>query len=194
MAGASAHAMLPLSTPVTGSYALLFVALGHAYGWPVVEGGSGRVIDALIAELTALGGKVHAGHWVRNLDQVGGRMPVLLDVAPRQLAIMLGNKAAPFYRRALSTFRYGPGVCKVDWALRGAVPWQALACRQAGTVHLGGTFEEVAEAESDVAAGRHPGALSALWPSLAWWTPVALRRATKRCGRIAMSPPGRRWI
>ncbi len=157
LAGASAHAMLPLSTPVTGSYALLFVALGHAYGWPVVEGGSGRVIDALTTELTALGGKIHAGHWVRNLDQVGGRMPVLLDVAPRQLEIMLGNKAAPFYRRALSTFRYGPGVCKVDWALRGAVPWQALACREAGTVHLGGTFEEVAEAESDVAAGRHPG-------------------------------------
>ena len=156
LAGASAHAMLPLNNPLTGSYALFFVALGHAYGWPVVEMGSGQVIDALIGELTDLGGKVHLGRWVRNIDEVDGRTPVLLDVSARQLAAILGRKASPSYRRALSSFRYAPGVCKVDWALRGAVPWQAPVCRQAGALHLGGAFEEVAAAESDVAAGIHP--------------------------------------
>jgi phytoene dehydrogenase-like protein len=83
---------------------------------------------------------------------------VLLDLAPRQLVALAGDRLPSSYVRALGRYRYGPGVCKVDWALREPVPWRAAECRRAGTVHLGGTFEEVARSEAEVAAGRHPAA------------------------------------
>ena len=156
VAGAAAHAMLPLSAPLTGAYALLFSTLAHAHGWPVVEGGSARIVESLIAELTSLGGDVDTGRWVRSLDELPAAPAVLLDVTPRQLLAMAGDRLAARERRALEGFRYGPGVCKVDWALSGPVPWTAEACSRAGTVHVGGTLEEVAVSESDVAAGRHP--------------------------------------
>ncbi|MGO9661670.1 MAG: phytoene desaturase family protein [Acidimicrobiales bacterium] len=156
LAGAAAHSMLPLSTPLTASYGMLFVALAHAYGWPVVEGGSSRVIDALVAELSALGPKVETGRWVEQLTDLPSARAVLLDLSPRQVAGLAGTRLSASYRAAIGRFRYGPGVCKVDWALSGPVPWEAPACRQAGTVHVGGTFEEVAAAEAEVATGRHP--------------------------------------
>jgi phytoene dehydrogenase-like protein len=156
LAGAAAHSLLTLDQPLTGSYALLFVALGHTYGWPVVEGGSARLVDALTAELVSTGAEFRTGRWVTSLDELGAPRVALMDVSPRQLAGLLGEKAAPAYRRALTRYRYGAGVCKVDWALSGPVPWEAPACRQAGTVHVGGSFEQVAAAEAEVAAGRHP--------------------------------------
>ena len=156
LAGAAAHSMLPLSTPLTGAYALLLVALGHAHGWPVVEGGSGRVVDALVAELNELGAVLRLDHWVKSLRELGPTRAALMDVSPRRLAGMAGDLLSPSYRRGLERFRHGPGVCKVDWALGGPVPWEAPACRLAGTVHVGGTVEEVAAGEAEVAAGRHP--------------------------------------
>lgn len=156
LAGAAAHSMLPLDKPLTGSYGLLFVALGHAYGWPVVEGGSSRVVDALVAELAELGGSVHVGQWVTDLAELPEAKAVLADVSPRHLVGMAGDRLSPAYAKALGRFRHGPGVCKVDWAIGGPVPWEAPACRLAGTVHVGGTLEEVAASEADVAAGRHP--------------------------------------
>ena len=156
LAGAAAHSMLPLSTPLTASYGMLFVALAHAYGWPVVEGGSSRVIDALAAELGALGAKVETGRWVKHVTDLPAARAVLLDVSPRHLAELAEERLSSSYRAALARFRYGPGVCKVDWALSGPVPWEAPVCRQAGTVHVGGTLEEVAAGEAEVAAGRHP--------------------------------------
>ncbi len=155
-AGAAAHSMLALSSPLTGAYALLFFTLAHAGGWPVVEGGSARIVDALVAELESLGGTVETGRWVRSLGDLSAASAVLLDVTPRQLLGIAGSALGGRERRALARFRYGPGVCKVDWALSGPVPWHAEACRAAGTVHVGGTFEEVAAAEADVTAGRHP--------------------------------------
>ena len=89
-------------------------------------------------------------------DDLGRPKVALLDVSPRQLAAFVGPRAKASFRHSLEHYRYGPGVCKVDWALSGPVPWEAEACRAAGTVHLGGTFEEVAAAEAEVAAGRHP--------------------------------------
>ena len=156
LAGAAAHSMLPLSAPMTASYGMLFVALAHAYGWPVVEGGSSRVVAALVAELGALGAKVETGRWVKRLADLPEADAVLLDVSPRHLANLAEDRLSATYRAALGRFRYGPGVCKVDWALSGPVPWEAPACRQAGTVHVGGTLEEVATSEAEVAAGRHP--------------------------------------
>ena len=81
---------------------------------------------------------------------------MLLDVSPRQLLELAADRLGGAHRRALERFRYGPGVCKVDWALAGPVPWEAPICREAGTIHVGGTFEEIAQSESDVNAGRHP--------------------------------------
>jgi phytoene dehydrogenase-like protein len=155
MAGAAAHSMLPLSAPLTSSMALLFTMLGHAVGWPVVAGGSSRVITALIAELESRGGKVTTGHWVRDLSELPETQVTLLDLAPRGLIEVAGARLPARYRRALGKFRYGPGICKVDWALDGPVPWTNPACRRAGTLHVGGTIEEIARSEHDVSAGRH---------------------------------------
>jgi phytoene dehydrogenase-like protein len=121
----------------------------------VVEGGSARLIDALMSDLAAHGGQVETGHWVRSLAELPPARAVLLDVTPRQLATLAGRSLPGRAGRALARFRYGPGVCKVDWALSGPVPWQAAACREAGTVHLGGTLAEVARSEAQTAAGEH---------------------------------------
>ena len=132
------------------------MVLAHTTGWPVIEGGSGRLIAAMTAELTELGGSVTTGTWIERLDQLPPAKTVLLDVTPRQLLALAGDRLPAGYRRAMQRFRYGPGVCKVDWALDGPVPWQSEACREAGTVHVGGTIEEVSRSEADVNAGRHP--------------------------------------
>jgi phytoene dehydrogenase-like protein len=156
LAGAAAHTMLPLTAPLTGAVGMLFLMTAHAVGWPVVEGGSAGIIDALAAEFTSLGGRFETGRWVDSLDSLPPARAVLLDVTPRQLLGLAGDRIPARHRRALRRFRYGPGVCKVDWALSGPVPWLAPACREAGTVHLGGEFAEVAASEAEVAAGQHP--------------------------------------
>ncbi|MBV9661360.1 MAG: NAD(P)/FAD-dependent oxidoreductase [Acidimicrobiales bacterium] len=154
--GAAAHSMRPLRSPLTGSFALLFTMLGHATGWPIVEGGSARIADALIAELTDYGVEVVTERWVRDLGDIRAGRATLLDVSTTQLVSMAANRLGPRARRGFRRFRYGPGVCKVDWALSGPVPWTAPACREAGTVHVCGTFEEVALSELEVSAGLHP--------------------------------------
>jgi phytoene dehydrogenase-like protein len=156
MAGAAAHSMLPLDSILTGSYALLFTALGHAYGWPVVEGGSAGVVEALVSALEDMGVKLHTGKWVTNLSDLPASRATLLDISPRHMAQIAGPRLSRPYLAGLGRFRPGPGVFKLDWALSGPVPWQAELCRQAGTIHVGGTLEEVAASEAEVAAGRHP--------------------------------------
>jgi len=156
LAGAAAHTMLPLTAVGTGAFGLMFMMLAHAVGWPVVEGGSARLVDALTAELAAVRGELETGHWVRSLADLPPARTVLLDLTPRQFAELAGPALSARQRRSLERFRYGPGVCKVDWTLSGPVPWQAAACRETGTVHVGGSFDEVARSETDVNAGRHP--------------------------------------
>jgi phytoene dehydrogenase-like protein len=156
VAGVSAHAMLPLDRLPTGAFGALLTVLAHAVGWPVVEGGSQAVVDVMAATLREWGGEIVTGQWVSSLDQLPPARAVLLDVAPAQLADITGDRLTQRHRAALRRFRYGPGVCKVDWTLSGPVPWLDDECRRAGTVHVGGTFEQVASAEADVAAGRHP--------------------------------------
>lgn len=155
LAGVAAHSMLPLTAPLSSAFALLLTTLAHWVGWPVVEGGSVGIVDALVAELEAAGGRITCDHWVRSLDDLPGARAVVLDVTPRQLVELAGSRLPSSARRSLLHFRYGPGIHKVDWALDGPVPWQADVCRRAGTVHVGGTFAEVARSEDDVAADRH---------------------------------------
>jgi phytoene dehydrogenase-like protein len=155
LAGASAHSMMSLSAPLTSAFGLLLMALGHGAGWPVVEGGSDAVARGLVAEIRRLGGVVHTDHWITSLSDLPSSSALLLDVSPRQLVALAGPQLSRRLARPWSRFRPGPGTCKVDWALDGPVPWKAEICRRTATVHVGGTFEEVAGAEAAVQAGRH---------------------------------------
>lgn len=155
LAGLAAHSILPLDAPVTGAFGLLLGQLAHLVGWPMARGGSQAVADALVALLTEAGGTVTCDRRVASLDDLPPCRAVLLDVTPRQLLAMAGHRIPPARRRALQRFRHGPGVCKVDWALAGPVPWLDPATARAGTVHLGGTLEEVRAAEDAVHRGRH---------------------------------------
>lgn len=155
-AGLAGHAVLPFTVPGTAGFGLLLGASAHAVGWPVARGGSQAIPDALAAYLTTLGGTVETGRAVRSLADLPPSRSVLFDVNPGQLLAIAGERFPGRYRRRLSRFRHGPGVHKVDWALDGPVPWAAEACRRAGTVHVGGTFEQVAEAEEAVGRGDHP--------------------------------------
>lgn len=156
LAGLAAHSVLPLERATTAAFGLVLGMLGHAVGWPLPRGGSQRVADALASHLRSLGGEVVTNEWVRSVDDLPPARAVLLDVTPRQLLRLAGHRLARGYRRQLERYRYGPGVFKLDWALGGPIPWRAPECARAGTVHLGGTLLEVADAERAPWRGEHP--------------------------------------
>src|SRR5580704_3515838 len=155
LAGAAAHSMQELTAPLTSAFGLLLTALGHGAGWPVVEGGSAAITSGLAAELRRLGGTVHTDHPVAALDELPPARAVLLDTSPRQFLQLARGRLSRHAGRPWARFKPGAGTCKVDWALLGPVPWSAEACRRTVTVHVGGTFDEVARSEADVRAGRH---------------------------------------
>jgi phytoene dehydrogenase-like protein len=155
IAGSAAHAVLPLDAAGTLGYGLFLTLLGHLVGWPIAEGGSQRIADALVSLLTAHGGEVVTGAEVTSLADLPPARAVLLDLTPRQVLRIAGDAAPARYARALERFRYGPGVFKVDWALDGPIPWKAPETARAATVHLGGSLAELAASEAAVAAGQH---------------------------------------
>jgi phytoene dehydrogenase-like protein len=156
LVGAAAHAIQPLTAPATAGYGLFLLLLAHAYGWPVARGGSQTVAGALGRVLRAHGGEIVTDHEVDDLASLPRAPITMLDVTPRQLLAIGGNAVPSRYARRLGHFRYGPGVCKVDWALTEPIPWSHTAVRAAGTVHVGGTAEEITASEAEVHAGRHP--------------------------------------
>lgn len=156
LAGLAGHSMLPLDNPITTGFAMLLGQLAHVVGWPMVATGSQALTDGLVTLIGRHGGTVRCGEDVRSLDDLPPARAVICDVTPRQLLDIAGDRLPPGYRRRLGRYRYGPGVCKVDWALDGPVPWIDPAMTRAGTVHLGGTLAEVRAAEHDVAQGRLP--------------------------------------
>lgn len=153
LAGMAAHAMLPLSAPASASFALVLAIAGHARGWPIARGGSQALTDALVAHYLELGGEIVLGRPVRRLDDLPKARAYLLDLAPRQIARVAGDRLPRSYLHRLQRFRYGPGVYKLDWALAAPVPWRNPDCARAGTVHLAGSFTDVARAEAAVHAG-----------------------------------------
>lgn len=155
IAGISAHSMLPLDRTPTAAYGLMLAAVGHAVGWPLIEGGSQRITRALVAHLESLGGEVITGWPVKSLTELPQTSAVLFDLTPRQVLAIAGDALPGLYRRKLSRYRYGPGVCKVDFALSEPIPWKAEGLGDAATVHLGGTLEEIAASEAAANAGRH---------------------------------------
>ncbi len=155
-AGAAAHSFLSLSRPFTTSMGIMLLASGHVAGWPLARGGSQSIADAMAKRLAELGGVIETGRHVASLADLPDSRVVLFDVTPRQVLRICGDALPGEYRKRLGRFRYGPGVFKVDYALSEPVPWTNPEARKAGSVHLGGTLAEVAEAEAEVAAGRHP--------------------------------------
>jgi phytoene dehydrogenase-like protein len=148
--------MMPLSAPATAAFGLVLGLVAHAIGWPMARGGSQRIADALGAHLRSLRGEIAIGHAVRSRADLPDARAILFDTSPRQLVQVLGEELPSGYRRALSRFRYGPGVFKADYALDGPIPWRAEECLRAGTVHAGGTLEEIAAAEAATWRGEHP--------------------------------------
>ena len=156
LAGAMAHAVLPLPSLGASATGLMLAAFAHGEGWPLPVGGSDAIIHALIADLRAHGGELVTGHRVRSLDDLPAARVLLFDTSTRDALRIAGSRLPWRQRRALRTFRYGNAVAKVDFALDAPVPWAHPEVGRAGVVHLGGTREQVAHAEALVARGEHP--------------------------------------
>ncbi|MBN9102603.1 MAG: NAD(P)/FAD-dependent oxidoreductase [Pseudonocardia sp.] len=154
--GMAAHAILDLHAPVTAGYGMLIGALAHSVGWPLVKGGTQALADGLASRLRGLGAEIVTGLRVRDLADLPPAPVTLLDLTPRQLLEIGRDRLPAGYRRRLERFRYGSGVFKIDYALDAPVPWADPAVGGAGTVHIGGTFEEVAASERAIARGGHP--------------------------------------
>jgi phytoene dehydrogenase-like protein len=154
VAGLSAHSIQDLRRSPTASFGLVLGLFAHTHGWPFVRGGSQRLADALASYLRSLGGEIEVGRRVDSVDDLPKSKVTMLDVTPRQVLQLAGHRLPGRYVRALRRYRYGPGVFKVDWALDGPVPWTAEGCARAATVHVGGTFEEIADSETAVWRGE----------------------------------------
>ena len=155
-AGLCAHSFLPLEQSPSAAFGLVLALMGHASGWPIARGGSGKITEALASLLVTMGGEIRTGSRVERLEELPPARALLLDVTPRQLLSIAREKLPARYARRLERYRYGPAAFKVDYALEGPVPWADPMCARASTVHLGGTFEEVAAAERACALGKMP--------------------------------------
>ena len=158
-AGCAAHSMVPLERSPTAGFALVLLLAGHVFGWPFPRGGSQWIAGALVSLLRELGGELEAGVPVDSLDALPRTRSVFCDVSPEELVRIAGGRLPRDYVRRLRHFRHGPAAFKVDYALDGPIPWTAAECARAGTVHLGGTLQEIAESERAPWRGRH-----AEWP------------------------------
>lgn len=155
-AGIAAHGIYPLTRPTTAAIGLVLAAAGHRYGWPVAEGGSRAISDALAKAIEDRGGRLETGVRVTSLDRLPPADIVMLDLAPSAVADLAGDRLPARVRRAYQRYRHGPGAFKLDFAVEGGIPWTNPHCRRAGTVHVAGTIAEVVAAERAVHRGRMP--------------------------------------
>ncbi len=147
-AGLAAHSFLALDQPLSSAVGLIIGAVAHVAGWPVAQGGAQAITDALIAQLLDLDGEIQTGRRITSLDQIDAQdAPILCDVTPRQLLAIVGSRLRPGYASRIRRFRYGPGAFKIDYALSEPIPWRAVECRRAITVHVGGAIDEIAISE-----------------------------------------------
>ena len=155
-AGIAAHGIQPLDKPLTAAIGIVLSAAAHASGWPVAKGGSAAITNALASYLRTLGGEIRTGVRVEKLSQLPKSKAVLFDLTPRQVENIMGERLPMYYRKKLLKYRYGWGSCKVDYILNEPVPWRSDILRKAGTVHLGGSIEDIAVAEKVVGMGKLP--------------------------------------
>lgn len=154
-AGNAAHSVLPLESFFTAAVGLVLGAVGHAHGWPVVKGGTANLTRAMCRYFEALGGELICGWPVQDIDELPQAKAYLFDTGPHQLAKIASARLPDGYRKTLQRYRYGPAVFKLDLALSEAIPWTHEACRRAGTVHTGGTLNELCRSERDCWQNRH---------------------------------------
>lgn len=152
-AGLAAHAMLPLEALSTAGVGLMLALSAHGVGWPFARGGAQELTRSLLSLFRSLGGDIYTNHRVESLDQLPPARAILFDVTPRQFLQIAGDRLPDRYRRKLSRYVYGMGAFKIDWALSEPVPWRALECSQAGTIHLGGSLEEICRSEREAWSG-----------------------------------------
>lgn len=146
-AGLCAHSVLPLEAPGSASFGFVLAASAHAVGWPIPRGGSQKIANAMAAYFQTLGGRVVVNTQVNSLDQTADAALALFDVTPRQFLAISQNRSPARFQNQLLAYRYGPGAFKMDWALSAPIPWRAPECKQAATIHLGGSIEEIAASE-----------------------------------------------
>jgi phytoene dehydrogenase-like protein len=156
LAGAAAHSVLALDEPGTAAYGMVLLASAHAAGWPVARRGSDSVAEAMVRRLKALRGEIECNHRVDSAADLPPYRAALLDLSTQGVLDVAADHFPHAYRTKLANFRRGAGVFKMDWTLDGPIPWRSAECLRAGTVHLGGTMEEIAESEKQVARGGHP--------------------------------------
>lgn len=150
LGGMAAHSMLKLTEPGSAAFALVLAATGHAAGWPIIEGGSQKLTDALVACLRETGGELKLSSPVEDLGALPRARAYLLDVTPRQLLHLAGKRLPRAYRDRLERYRYGPGVFKIDFLLRQSIPFSSAECRRAATVHLSGDLEQLSRSEAAI--------------------------------------------
>jgi phytoene dehydrogenase-like protein len=155
-AGMAAHSFLSLRQPASAATGLVLNILAHSVGWPLPRGGSGKIAEALSRRFQALGGTIQTNCLVTNIDELPKARAILFDVSPRQLLSIAGHHFPKRYRDALARYQYGPGVFKADYALSSPIPWSNPDCHKAGTIHVGGTLDEIMASEEDVTQGIHP--------------------------------------
>ncbi len=155
-AGMAAHSIQSLHNLSSSAIGLVLLAAGHIKGWPIPKGGSQNIANALLNYFISIGGQVQTGNYVKSLKEIPSSKAVLFDTTPKQLIQIAGQDLSFFYQWQLKNYRYGMGVFKMDFALSAPVPFINEACRNAGTVHLGGTFEEIANSEYQTSVGQHP--------------------------------------
>jgi phytoene dehydrogenase-like protein len=154
-AGLAAHSFLSLDEPLSGAFGILMAVPAHAVGWPVPRGGAQSLTNALCGILATFSSNVSVSSPVRNLSALENYDLTLCDLTPRQLLKIGEQKLSPSYKRQLASYRYGPAVFKVDYALIAPIPWKAADCLRAATIHLGGSFEEIADSERAARSGQH---------------------------------------
>jgi phytoene dehydrogenase-like protein len=154
--GCAAHSFAPLTGPLSAAVGVALIASGHRFGWPVAKGGSQAIATALAAAIAARGGRIETGRPVRALNELPAADAIVLDLAPAAVLELAGGRLPAGVARAYRRYRSGPAAFKLDLAVEGGVPWRQEAARRAGTVHVGGSLEEIAAAESEVNRGRMP--------------------------------------
>ena len=154
-AGMAAHSMLPLSHPATSAIALVLFGAAHHHGWPIPKGGSQSIANALAAYFLSIGGKIQTNLKVTSLEQLPSTHAVIFDTTPRQLLAIAVHNFSSIYKKQLSRYRYGMGIFKIDWALSSAIPFSANEALHAGTIHVGGSFDEIAFSERQAWKGNH---------------------------------------
>lgn len=155
-AGLAAHSIMPLDWSLTAAFGLILGSLAHVVGWPIPRGGSQKIADALAVIFCLLGGEIVTNQYIDDLTLLPSARAILLDVTPRQLLKIAKNQLPSHYKQKLGKYHYGPGIFKIDWALNSPIPWKAKQCASAGTVHIGGTLQEISQSEREIWEGKIP--------------------------------------